>query len=90
MHSCRYFLIPGNPAKLTFLVLDIMENLSASSGILPGIGGHASAVHTGFDIGAIPGMDAVQKLFLKFGLDPSLLGSFFSPPSANYALFWRC
>lgn len=29
-----------------------------------------------FDITAIPGFDVVQKLFLKLGMDTSLLGKF--------------
>ncbi|RPB01884.1 P-loop containing nucleoside triphosphate hydrolase protein [Choiromyces venosus 120613-1] len=48
-----------------------MENLSATARVLgsaaPTIGGSM------FDITAIPGFDVVQKLFLKLGMDTSLL-----------------
>ena len=51
-----------------------MENLSATARVLgsatPAVGGGM------FDITAIPGFDVVQKLFLKLGMDTSLLGKF--------------
>lgn len=51
-----------------------MENLSATARVL---GSAAPAVGGGmFDITAIPGFDVVQKLFLKLGMDTSLLGKF--------------
>jgi len=55
-----------------------MDNLST---MLPTLGSPAAAAHSGpaLDMGGmgamIPGFDVVQKLFLKFGLDPSFLGN---------------
>lgn len=54
-----------------------MENFSATAKMLPGIGSPGGASdHSGFDLGAIPGMGSVSKLFLRFGLDSSFLGIF--------------
>ncbi|KAI5777264.1 hypothetical protein EDC01DRAFT_624248 [Geopyxis carbonaria] len=54
-----------------------MENLSATAArMLPGLGGGDVPTASGFDMGAIPGFDVIQKLFLNFGLDPSFLGKF--------------
>lgn len=51
-----------------------MDNFSASARLLPGAGAPVATGGGLFDITAIPGFDVVQKLFLKLGMDTSLLG----------------
>lgn len=47
--------------------------------IPPGI--HTTPASNGLDMSGIPGFDVVQRLLMKFGLDPSLLGEW----SRNFA-----
>lgn len=52
-----------------------MDNFSATAArMLPGVGSPVSVGGGMFDITAIPGFDLVQRLFLKLGLDSSVLG----------------
>ncbi|RPB16653.1 P-loop containing nucleoside triphosphate hydrolase protein [Morchella conica CCBAS932] len=51
-----------------------MDNFSATAArMLPGVGSPVSVGGGMFDITAIPGFDLVQRLFLKLGLDSSVL-----------------
>ncbi|KAL7272336.1 hypothetical protein RUND412_004863 [Rhizina undulata] len=52
-----------------------MDNFSTAARLLPVVGssGASSGMGSMFDMSAIPGFDVVQKLFLKLGMDPSLL-----------------
>lgn len=53
-----------------------MDNFSATTRLLPGVGTPVAHVGGGglFDITAIPGFDVVQKLLLRLGMDTGLLG----------------
>lgn len=59
-----------------------MDNFSATTRLLPGVGTPIAHVSGGgggglFDITAIPGFDIIQKLLLRLGMDTGLLGKSF-------------